>query len=148
MATRIEVTNDMFDVTELNEWLSLDPQDGAIVTFMGKVRTLESETLSLYLEHYQGMTEQVLWRITEQARARWSLNHIVIIHRIGEILANQAIVFVGVSGPHRKAAFAAAEFMMDILKSEAPFWKREKTQQGDAWVEAKQSDQAALKKWF
>ncbi|QIQ21780.1 molybdopterin synthase catalytic subunit MoaE [Zophobihabitans entericus] len=144
---RIVVNCEPFDVNELYQWLSSCPQDGAIVTFTGKVRKLESETISLFLEHYAGMTEAVLEKIIQQARARWSLNRVVVIHRIGEIQANESIVFVGVSSAHRTDSFAAAEFIMDVLKTEAPFWKREKTPTGESWVEAKNSDQESLKKW-
>ncbi|WVD67242.1 molybdopterin synthase catalytic subunit MoaE [Orbus sturtevantii] len=130
------------------QWLSQSPEDGAIVTFTGKVRSLSNEVSSLYLEHYQGMTENVLYKIIDKARARWQLNRIVVIHRIGKIVANENIVYVGVSSAHRKDSFAAAEFIMDVLKNEAPFWKKEQTLSGDNWVEAKKSDKSALKKWY
>jgi molybdopterin synthase catalytic subunit len=145
--TKIEIGDHPLDINALNAWLNQSPQDGAVVTFVGKVRALETETISLYLEHYQGMTEKVLTHIVKQARERWPLNRIVVVHRVGEILANQSIVFVGVSSGHRHAAFAAAEFIMDILKNEAPFWKREKTIDGEYWVEAKDTDKASLAKW-
>jgi molybdopterin synthase catalytic subunit len=144
----IKVSEQPIDVNKLNDWLSQLPQDGAIVTFMGKVRSIEKQTISLFLEHYASMTEKVLANITDQARERWQLSRIVIIHRIGEINANEQIVFVGVSSAHRSDAFAAAEFIMDILKSEAPFWKKERTMQGERWVEAKKTDKEALKKWY
>lgn len=145
--TLITVNETTFNTEQLNQWLSNQPEDGAIVTFTGKVRTLESNTLSLYLEHYQGMTEKVLEKIVLSARKRWNINRVAVLHRVGEILANEAIVFVGVSSAHRNEAFAAAEFIMDVLKNEAPFWKKEKTEQGDHWVDAKKSDHEALKKW-
>jgi molybdopterin synthase catalytic subunit len=144
----IKVSEQPIDVNKLNDWLSQLPQDGAIVTFMGKVRSIEKQTISLFLEHYASMTEKVLANIADQARERWQLSRIVIIHRIGEINANEQIVFVGVSSAHRSDAFAAAEFIMDILKSEAPFWKKERTMQGERWVEAKKTDKEALKKWY
>jgi len=130
------------------QWLSQSPEDGAIVSFTGKVRSFANEVSSLYLEHYQGMTENVLYKIIEQARSRWQLNRVVIIHRIGKIISNENIVYVGVSGAHRKDSFAAAEFIMDVLKNEAPFWKKEHTSTGNNWVEAKKSDKDALKKWY
>jgi molybdopterin synthase catalytic subunit len=145
--TKIDVGDDPLDINTLNAWLNQSAQDGAVVTFVGKVRALETETISLYLEHYQGMTEKVLANIVERARERWALNRVVVVHRIGEILANQSIVFVGVSSGHRQSAFAAAEFIMDILKNEAPFWKREKTVDGEYWVEAKDTDKETLAKW-
>ncbi|MWP48496.1 MULTISPECIES: molybdopterin synthase catalytic subunit MoaE [unclassified Gilliamella] len=144
----IKVSEQPIDVNKLNDWLSQLPQDGAIVTFMGKVRSIEKQTINLFLEHYAGMTEKVLANIADQARERWQLSRIAIIHRIGEINANEQIVFVGVSSAHRSDAFAAAEFIMDVLKNEAPFWKKERTLQGERWVEAKKTDKEALKKWY
>lgn len=144
----IEVNQCPINVNMLTQWLSQSPEDGAIVTFMGKVRSAESQTISLYLEHYQGMTEKVLTKIANSARERWSLNRIAIVHRVGDIATNEQIVFVGVSCAHRKSAFVAAEFIMDVLKTEAPFWKKEKTTHSDEWVDAKKSDQIALKKWY
>lgn len=145
--TIIIVNDKSVNIQEQNTWLSQSAEDGAIVTFTGKVRSLESTTISLYLEHYQGMTEKVLNDIIISARKRWNLNRIVVIHRIGEVHTNEHIVFVGVSSAHRKDSFAAAEFIMDILKNKAPFWKKEKTLSGDDWVESKKSDKDALKKW-
>lgn len=146
--TIVRVGTDPFYVNTLNDWLALSPQDGAIVTFTGKVRSLDWQTLSLHLEHYQGMTEIVLHNIIKQARERWTLNRVIVVHRVGEVLSNEGIVFVGVSSAHRSDSFAAAEFIMDVLKSEAPFWKKEKTAEGQQWVEAKKTDQDALKKWY
>lgn len=144
----IKVTEHQINVGEVIDWLSTSPQDGAIVTFIGKVRSFEKEIVSLFLEHYAGMTEKVLTKIIAQARMRWSINKVVVIHRVGEIHANETIVFVGVSSAHRSDSFAATEFIMDLLKSEAPFWKKERTIDGDNWVTAKKSDIYALKKWF
>lgn len=148
MIDLIKVSKHPIDINKLNDWLSQLPQDGAIVTFMGKVRSIEKQTINLFLEHYAGMTEKVLANIVDQARERWQLSRIAIIHRIGEINANEQIVFVGASSAHRSDAFAAVEFIMDILKSEAPFWKKERTMQGEKWVEAKKTDKEALKKWY
>ncbi|RKS85093.1 molybdopterin synthase subunit MoaE [Orbus hercynius] len=142
------VSNEFVDISQHYQWLSQSTQDGAIVTFTGKVRSLQNDVSSLYLEHYQGMTENVLLNIIEQARERWQLNRIIIVHRVGEILANENIVYVGVSSAHRKDSFAAADFIMDVLKNEAPFWKKEKTSTHDNWVEAKKTDKDALKKWY
>lgn len=145
---KVVVNSDFIVINEYYDWLSQSPEDGAIVTFTGKVRTLELKTTSLFLEHYQGMTESVLYKIIDQARARWNLNRVLVVHRVGEIMANENIVYVGVSGAHRKDAFEAAEFIMDILKTEAPFWKKEKTESNNNWVEAKKTDKDALKKWY
>ncbi|MWN05051.1 molybdopterin synthase catalytic subunit MoaE [Gilliamella sp. Pas-s95] len=144
----IKVSQEPIDVNKLTDWLSQLPQDGAIVTFMGKVRSIEKHTISLFLEHYAGMTEKVLVNIIAQARERWQLSRVAIIHRVGKINVNEQIVFVGVSSAHRADSFAAAEFIMDILKNEAPFWKKERTTDGDIWVDAKKSDAEALKKWY
>ena len=143
----IKVNEESIDNNQLINWLSALPQDGAIVTFMGKVRCSGEQTLSLYLEHYAEMTEKVLANIIANARKRWQLSRVVVIHRVGEINANEQIVFVGVSSAHRADSFAAAEFIMDILKNEAPFWKKERTIDGDSWIEAKKTDVDALKKW-
>ena len=143
----IKVNEESIDNNQLINWLSVLPQDGAIVTFMGKVRCSGEQTLNLYLEHYAGMTEKVLANIIANARKRWQLSRVAVIHRIGEINVNEQIVFVGVSSAHRADSFAAAEFIMDILKNEAPLWKKERTINSDKWVEAKKTDIDALKKW-
>ncbi|WP_141675302.1 molybdopterin synthase catalytic subunit MoaE [Gilliamella apicola] len=143
----IKVNEESIDNNQLINWLSALPQDGAIVTFMGKVRCSGEQTLSLYLEHYAEMTEKVLANIIANARKRWQLSRVAVIHRIGEINVNEQIVFVGVSSTHRADSFAAAEFIMDILKNEAPLWKKERTINSDKWVEAKKTDIDALKKW-
>lgn len=144
----IKIDGESINTNEIISWLSELPQDGAVVTFIGKVRCAEKKTIGLYLEHYAGMTEKVLSNIVVQARQRWQLSRIAVIHRVGDIKTNEKIVFVGVSSAHRSDAFAAAEFIMDILKNEAPFWKKENTIDGNNWVEAKKSDVDALKKWY
>ena len=144
----IKIDDESINTNEIISWLSELPQDGAVVTFIGKVRCTEKKTIGLYLEHYAGMTEKVLSNIIVQARQRWQLSRIAVIHRVGNIKTNEKIVFVGVSSAHRSDAFAAAEFIMDILKNEAPFWKKENTIDGNNWVEAKKSDVDALKKWY
>ncbi len=129
-------------------------QSGAIVMFVGLVRDFSdnSHVSSMTLEHYPGMTENVLNDIAKQAEERWPLDGIRIIHRIGELHATDQIVLVGVSSAHRIAAYEASQFIMDILKTEAPFWKKEstKTQQGEAttrWVDAKASDSQQAADW-
>lgn len=144
----IKIDDESINTNDIISWLSELPQDGAVVTFIGKVRCTEKKTIGLYLEHYVGMTEKVLSNIIVQARQRWKLSRIAVIHRVGNIKTNEKIVFVGVSSAHRSDAFAAAEFIMDILKNEAPFWKKENTIDGNNWVEAKKSDVDALKKWY
>ena len=144
----IEINQSAIDINSLIKWLYESPQDGAVVTFMGKVRSLENQVICLTLEHYPQMTEKVLSNIIHQARDRWSINRVALVHRVGKINVNESIVFVGVSSAHRRDAFAATEFIMDVLKNEAPFWKKEQTTSGENWVEAKQSDVNALKKWY
>lgn len=118
---------------------------GAVVTFVGLVRDFsEKSGVRFYLQHYPGMTEQVLYKICESARQRWQLQSVTVIHRVGELLPGDQIVFVGVSSKHRNEAFEACQFIMDILKTEAPFWKKE----GDHWVDAKDSDQQAAERWL
>ena len=123
---------------------------GAIVTFVGKVRDFNQgeQVKGLALEHYPGMTEKALADIVAQARGRWPLQECTLIHRIGELLLGDQIVLVAVSSAHREAAFEACHFIMDFLKTRAPFWKKELTAEGIArWVEAKQSDDDAAARW-
>tara|TARA_R110002110_G_scaffold18212_4_gene76728 strand:+ start:3541 stop:3987 length:447 start_codon:yes stop_codon:yes gene_type:complete len=118
---------------------------GALVTFSGLVRNMnEGAPVNTFeLEHYPGMTEKELTRIEEQAHERWPLQASLIIHRIGKLEPGDNIVLVAAASAHREAAFEAAAFLMDYLKTRAPFWKRE----GDVWVEARESDETAEKKW-
>ncbi len=142
-------TND-FDLGHEYQMLRQDADgDGAIVTFTGLVRDFNnSGSVSMIrLEHYPGMTEKSLMNICSDARKRWELGQIRLIHRVGFIGANEQIVFVGVSSKHRKSAFEAAEFIMDYLKTNAPIWKQEGTATGMKWVESKQSDQTAASRW-
>ena len=149
MATRIRVGQAPFAMAEEYQWLSACNDDGAVVTFTGKVRNhnLGDDVSALTLEHYPGMTEKALAEIVEEARQRWPLQRISVIHRVGELFPGDEIVFVGVSAAHRGAAFESAEFIMDYLKTRAPFWKREATPEGDRWVEARDSDQQAAGRW-
>ncbi|AHF77753.1 Molybdopterin biosynthesis protein [Sodalis praecaptivus] len=148
-ATLIEVGTADFDVAALYAWLSASDTDGAVVTFTGKVRNhnLGADVSTLTLEHYPGMTEKALAEIAAQARARWPLTRVALLHRVGELGAGERIVFVGVSGAHRAAAFSAAEYMMDLLKTRAPFWKRETTPAGSRWLDARASDQREAERW-
>lgn len=147
--TRISIQFADFSLKHEAEALRLDNGIGAIVTFSGLVRDMHGEqsVTGLFLEHYPGMTEKSLQTIAEEAQARWPLRALTIIHRIGELKAGDQIVFVGVSGAHRGAAFSACEFIMDYLKTRAPFWKKSLNSDGDCWVEAKDSDTTASERW-
>lgn len=120
---------------------------GGIVMFVGLVRDLPDGLLHMTLEHYPQMTEKALAKIIADAKQRWPLHAVRIIHRVGNLQPCDQIVFVGVASAHRAAAFSAAEFIMDYLKTKAPFWKKEKQITGDRWVAAKASDEQALEKW-
>lgn len=147
--TRIRVGNEPFSVGDEYQWLSQCDEDGAVVTFTGKVRNhnLGNDVSALTLEHYPGMTEKALDEIIAEARARWPLQRVSLIHRVGALYPGDEIVFVGVTSAHRSMAFDAAEFIMDYLKTRAPFWKREATEQGERWVESRQSDHDAAGRW-
>ncbi|MFA9440170.1 molybdopterin synthase catalytic subunit MoaE [Uliginosibacterium sp. sgz301328] len=122
---------------------------GAVASFVGVVRGGEgAEAIrAMTLEHYPGMTEKSLADIIEQAQGRWPLLGVRVIHRVGRLLPGDRIVFVGVASRHRGAAFEACEFVMDYLKTRAPFWKKEETAQGARWVDARESDDAAAARW-
>jgi molybdopterin synthase catalytic subunit len=139
-----------FDLsTEVLKLRKGDPTVGAVVTFVGLVRDMnEGEKIrGLELEHYPGMTEKSIEKIVREARQRWQLNTVAVIHRIGELKPEDQIVFVGVASAHRGEAFAACEYVMDYLKTQAPFWKKEYTNQGARWVDARVSDDEALNRW-
>ncbi len=150
MATRIRVNAAAFNLADEYQWLAACDEDGAVVTFTGKVRNHNSgdHVAALTLEHYPGMTEKTLAAIVDDARQRWPLQRVTVIHRIGELFPGDEIVMVGVSAAHRSAAFSAAEFIMDHLKTRAPFWKRETTAQGERWVESHTRDQQAAQRWL
>ena len=146
----ISVQQSDFDLGEEYRLLrSAAPEIGAIVTFVGLVRDFGDESLvkGMYLEHYPGMTERVLQEIIDEAKNRWPVKDVRIIHRVGNLSAADQIVFVGVNSKHREAAFAACEFLMDFLKTRAPFWKKEITDQGEYWVEAKDVDTQRADRW-
>ncbi|GIU45032.1 molybdopterin synthase catalytic subunit MoaE [Shewanella algidipiscicola] len=149
MFDRVLVQTDDFSVPQEYARIADDNSDGAVVTFVGKVRDFNdgSVVTDLTLEHYPGMTEAVLQQITAQARERWPLNKVTIIHRVGTMALGEQIVFIGVTSAHRKAAFAACEFLIDFLKTKAPFWKLEAGDQGKNWVEAKDADEQAAQMW-
>ena len=146
----ISVQKHDFDISHEYATLREDNRsDGAIVFFSGLVREMNqgSKVSGLSLEHYPGMTEKALHAIVDEACQRWPLNRVRLIHRIGQLATSDQIVFVAVSSSHREAAFAACHFIMDFLKSRAPFWKKEVTSDGERWVEALSKDQQALNKW-
>ncbi|WP_223564154.1 molybdopterin synthase catalytic subunit MoaE [Pantoea agglomerans] len=149
METQIRVGPAPFDMAEAYRWLAACDEDGAVVTFTGKVRNhnLGNDVAALTLEHYPGMTEKALQEIVDAARERWPLQRVTVIHRVGELFPGDEIVLVGVTSAHRGSAFSAAEFIMDYLKTRAPFWKREATEKGDRWVDARGSDHQAAQRW-
>ena len=139
-----------FDLTaELAKLRADNPKVGAVVGFVGTVRDLNegAEVAQMELEHYPGMTEQSIAAIIEQARQRWPIYGALVIHRVGPLQPLEQIVLVAVTSAHRGEAFAACEFIIDYLKTEAPFWKKEQTPEGARWVDARVSDETALKKW-
>lgn len=152
---RIDVREATLDVAA--EYAALqrsNTADGACAMFVGSVRDFNdgSAVGGLALEHYPGMTEKSLQGIIADARGRWPLGRVNLVHRVGPMRVNEEIVFVGVTSPHRQAAFAACQYIMDRLKTEAPFWKRETVRLADGgkqerWVEARASDRAELEKW-
>ncbi|MCW8194301.1 molybdopterin synthase catalytic subunit MoaE [Proteobacteria bacterium 005FR1] len=146
----VKIQRQDFDLSAEYEALRRDSRSpGAIVTFTGLVRDTSKHQLitAMELEHYPGMTEKSLSAIIDDARARWDVDQVSVIHRIGRLLPDEQIVFVGVSSSHRAAAFSACEFIMDFLKTRAPFWKKEFTEQGSYWVDAKDSDRDAADRW-
>lgn len=126
-----------------------DARVGAVAAFIGTVRDINDrrEVSALTLEHYPGMTEKALEDIVAEARSRWEILDALVVHRVGALQPLDQIVLVVVTSAHRGEAFAACEFVMDYLKTRAPFWKKEATPQGDRWVEARGSDDAAAARW-
>lgn len=151
----VSVQIEDFDVgAQLNNLRLASPSIGALVSFVGQVREFtnngandDDSINTLTLEHYPGMTESALQAIETEAKSRWDILDSVIIHRVGTLKPLDQIVLVAVVSAHRGEAFKACEFIMDYLKTQAPFWKKEATKQGERWVEAKLSDDLALKQW-
>ena len=146
----ISVQTTDFDIgAEYAKLQTTDTQTGGIAIFTGQVRDNPDQPLAyMRLEHYPGMTESSLRKTAEQAAERWPVKQICVIHRIGDLKPGEQIVFVGVSSAHREAAFAACEYIMDILKTTAPFWKKEQPLNGDgSWVDAKNSDSTRAQRW-
>lgn len=147
----IKVTDDDFNVNdEYQALINNNPTDGAVVFFVGLVRDMNQgyDIRGLHLEHYPAMTQKALERIVQQAKQQWDLGRVRLIHRVGSLKVNDQIVFVGVSSKHREASFEAAQFIMDYLKTEAPFWKKEQTNEGERWVEANNKDAEARRRWM
>jgi len=144
----VRVQSEPFDMgAEVTAFTARASGSGAVVTFSGLVRD-EGGTLSaMEIEHYPGMTEKALQSIRDEAVSRWSLDDAMVIHRHGPLKPGDQIMMVATAARHRKDAFEAAEFLMDYLKSRAPFWKKETGADGDSWVAAKDDDEAALDRW-
>lgn len=148
--SHISVQREDFDVAAIIEKMRAgNPAIGAIASFIGLVRDINDEApvASMTLEHYPGMTEKALEDIVAEARSRWRIIDATVIHRVGELKPLDQIVLVVVVGEHRGDAFAACEFLMDYLKTRAPFWKKEQTPEGSRWVDARGSDDIAAERW-
>jgi molybdopterin synthase catalytic subunit len=139
---RVSVQKEDFDLSLEVKKISGDPRVGAVASFVGVVREVP-----MTLEHYAGMTEREIARIVEEARTRWNVMDATVIHRYGELAPTDQIVLVAVASAHRGDAFAACEFIMDYLKTRAPFWKKEHRPEGERWVEARASDDQAAERW-
>jgi molybdopterin synthase catalytic subunit len=145
---RLSVQEHPFDLgAEANAFAAGAEGAGAIVTFTGVVRSNGGTLSAMEIEHYPGMTERTIAAIIDDAVARWQLADALVIHRTGLLAVNEPIMMVATAAPHRADAFAAAEFLMDYLKSRAPFWKKEIGAEGEDWVAAKDADEQALSRW-
>ncbi len=147
---KIAVQSEAFDLqAEVAALYRRNPKVGAVASFLGLVRDVnEGQGVSaMTLEHYPGMTEKSLADIVEQAKSRWEVLDACVIHRVGPLMPTDPIVLVAVASSHRGDAFAACEFIMDFLKTRAPFWKKEATPAGEKWVDARESDDRAAAKW-
>ncbi len=150
VAPRVRVQEADFDASqEIARLRAGDPRVGAVVSFIGVCRDLNEgdAVATMTLEHYPGMTERSIERIIDEAIGRWQVFNALVVHRVGKLEPLDQIVFVAVTSAHRGDAFAAGEFIMDYLKTEAPFWKREQTASGPRWVDARASDEAAAARW-
>ena len=146
MAVRVQ--DSPFDIGAEDSAFAKDRSDmGASVTFSGVVRDVRDGLQHMLIEHYPAMTQAAIEKIEEEAVQRWNLGDSLIIHRFGELKPGEAIMMVATAAPHRADAFRAAEFLMDYLKSRAPFWKKEVTRAGEAWVSAKDEDEDSLNRW-
>lgn len=146
----VRVQTQDFDLTaEVAALRAGRPHVGAVACFVGTVRDLNQGTgvSSMTLEHYPGMTEKALEAIVAQAHTRWTLDDVLVVHRVGELAPLDQIVLVAVTSAHRGEALAACEFVIDWLKTQAPFWKKEVTPEGARWVDAREADDAAAARW-
>lgn len=146
----VRVQQEDFDLSaEVAALRAGKPQIGAVACFVGLVRDLNenSHVSEMTLEHYPGMTEKALEKIVAQAKQRWSIDDALVVHRIGALKPTDQIVLVATTGAHRGEVFASCEFIMDYLKTQAPFWKKEQTEQGSRWVDARESDDHAVRRW-
>jgi molybdopterin synthase catalytic subunit len=145
---RVRVQAEAFDPgAELNTFSAAVAGAGAVVSFTGLVRDNGGSLAAMEIEHYPGMTEKAIAAMMEQAAARWALVDALVIHRFGRLAGGEAIMMVAVASRHRADGFQAAEFLMDYLKSRAPFWKKELSAEGGDWVAARDEDESALKRW-
>ena len=146
----IKIQNEDFDVSKETQKL-YERESGAIVNFIGLVRDHtehnDEQIISMTLEHYPGMTESEIDKIVQKSIKKWELTGITVIHRVGKLFVSDQIVFVGVASKHRQNAFDACNFIMDWLKTKAPFWKIEESKSERKWVESRQSDEDAIYKW-
>jgi molybdopterin synthase catalytic subunit len=146
----VRVQQEDFDLsTEVAALRAADPAVGAVAVFVGTVRDINegAGVSGMTLEHYPGMTERALEQIVAEANNRWDIRQCLVIHRVGPLRPLDQIVMVAVTSAHRSEAFAACEFVMDYLKTEAPFWKKETTPEGERWVESRASDDEAAARW-
>ena len=146
----VRVQTEDFDIgAEISQLRKSNAKIGAIASFIGLVRDMNDgdDVSTMTLEHYPSMTEKALEGIVAQARSRWELYDALVVHRVGRLLPLDQIVLVVVSSAHRRDAFSACEFLMDYLKTQAPFWKKEDTTKGARWVDARESDDAAAARW-
>lgn len=145
---RVVVQAEPFDLgAQSTAFATAQSESGAVVTFSGIVRNVSGGLDAMEIEHYPGMTERALTGIAQDAVRRWSLEDALVIHRYGTLKVGEQIMMVATAARHRKDAFEAAEFLMDYLKSRAPFWKREMTRDGADWVAARDEDEDALNRW-
>ena len=150
MSSSIRIQENDFDISaELAALRKGDPRVGAVVSFLGTVRDMNdgSQVKGMTLEHYPGMTEKALQEILDQAKSRWDIYQTLVIHRVGPLLPEDQIVLVAVTSAHRGEAFVACEFIMDYLKTAAPFLKKEDTPEGSRWVDARITDDVAMARW-
>ncbi|MEP5759352.1 MAG: molybdenum cofactor biosynthesis protein MoaE [Litoreibacter sp.] len=144
----VRVQLEPFDAgAELNAFTTSCGNVGAVVSFTGITRDVEGGLTVMEIEHYPGMTERAIAGIVDEAKTRWALDAVLVIHRYGPLEPGAPIMMVATASKHRADAFASADFLMDYLKSRAPFWKNEKTVEATNWVEAKDEDEDALQRW-